>query len=119
MWFLFHHKSGAHTVPGGETFVEHCPTCQRETKFEEVEVGEKLGVFFIDVVSDKERAFRCRVCGDVFDLRDKPAAAPAPKPAARTAAQLTEERREREAETAAKAVRIEDELAELKRRMGK
>ena len=120
MWLLFHHKTGAKVVPGGRTFVEDCPTCGRATKFDEIETSEAIGVWFVDVVDDKQRAFRCRVCRDVFDLREQPAPVPAPAapPRDRTA-ELAAEQRKRDGERAAKAVRIEDELAELKKRLGR
>ena len=69
MWLLFHRKSGTKVVAGGKTFTDECPTCEHTTRFKEVEVGESYGVWFVDVVSDAERAFRCESCGDVFDLR--------------------------------------------------
>ena len=114
MWLLFHRKGSTKVVSGGRSFTEACPTCQKRTRFDEVEVSEKYGVWFVDVVDDAERAFRCSRCGDVFDLKDtgapaasKPVAAPPAKP------QVTHEDRERV------AAKIEDELAELKRRLGK
>ena len=65
-------QGGQSVVRGGKTFVEECPTCERETRFREVEVKESFGVWFVDVVGDKERKFRCDECQDVFDLRDQP-----------------------------------------------
>jgi rubredoxin len=109
-------------VRGGESFVETCPECGKRAKFVEVEISESFGLFFVDVVGDKERAFRCSACGETFDLKEKPASAPAPAPA-KSAAELERERARAEQqrrETAeAKAVRIEDELAELKKRLGR
>jgi hypothetical protein len=145
MWLLFHRKAGTKVVAGGQHITEHCPTCDRTTRLREVEVGESYGVWFIDVVSDAERAFRCDSCGDVFDLRDQPSSATRPSSAtssrsgsstarsdlaAPTAAErrqaeidkveaLAAEQRRRDAERAARDVRIDDELAELKKRMGK
>ena len=81
-------------------------------------------MFFVDLVGDKERAFRCGACGEVFDLKDRGAreAAPPPPPA-KSLAELEREQKlaekKRAAEAAAKATRIDDELAELKKRMGK
>jgi hypothetical protein len=90
-------------------------------------------VFFVDLIDDSERKYRCGACGEVFDLRDEPphappatsarelAAARAAAEAARAAAEaaraaVIEQRRER---AEAKANRIEDELAELKKRLGR
>lgn len=121
MWLLFHHSTGAKVVPNGRTFVEDCPTCERRTKFDEIEQSENIGIWFVDVVGDTSRAFRCRVCNDVFDLREPPPPPPPRDQAAELAAsqrRLEDERVKQEAERAAKAVRIEDELAELKKRLG-
>jgi hypothetical protein len=136
MWLLFHHNAKTRPVRDGHAFVETCPECGQRATFVEVEITENIGVFFVDLVGDKERAYRCGACGETFDLKDqaanasaKPvAAAPAPPP--RSMAQLERERaadeaRRRAAAQAkaeaahAAAVRIDDELAELKKRMGR
>ena len=121
MWMLFHRRAGTKVVSGGQTFVERCPTCEKPTRFREIEVSESYGVFFVDVVGDKETKFRCDVCEDVFDLRDKPAALPAAKPRATIdkVEDLAAEQRRRDEAKAKIATKIEDELAELKKRLGK
>ena len=114
MWFLFHRKEGTRTVAGGETFTEECPTCQQRTRFAEVEITEKYGVWFVDVVKDEERAFRCTKCGDVFDLRDtEPAAARASASVAKPAPAKPP------LDTTAVKKKLDDELAALKKRMGR
>lgn len=129
MWLLFHHNAKTKTVAGGESFVETCPECDRRSTFHEVELTESVGMFFVDVVGDRQRAFRCGACGEVFDLadREQPALeAPPAKSAAELAREarvaeqrrLESERARREA-AEAKANRIEDELADLKKRMGR
>ena len=52
---LFHRRAGTKVVRGGQTFVERCPTCEKPTRFREIEVNESFGVWFVDVVGDKER----------------------------------------------------------------
>ena len=121
---LFHRKAGTNVVRGGTTFVEDCPTCGRATRFREVEVKESFGVWFVDVVGDAERKFRCDECQDVFDLRDQPEPEPASLPAPAVSSrdrleQLAAEQRRRDEARATTTNQIEDELAELKRRMGK
>ena len=116
MWLLFHRSGGTKVVSGGRTFVEECPTCERHTRFREIEVSEGFGLFFVDVVKDKERKFRCDECEDVFDLRDPPAQETAPPPKAKPVALPEPDRAASRERIAAK---IEDELAELKRRLGK
>jgi hypothetical protein len=135
MWLLFHRRAKTRPVRGGDSFIDTCPECGKRATFSEVEISESYGVFFVDVVDDKERAYRCGACGETFDLKDQaPAAAAAPpaataaappKPArpVKTLAELEREealvaQRRREA-AQAKAVRIEDELAELKKRLGR
>ena len=118
MWLLFHRKGSTKVVSGGRSFTESCPTCQKRTRFDEVEVSAQYGVWFVDVVKDAERAFRCSRCGDVFDLKDDDEPAPSAAAAARATAvpaapKVTQADRERV------AAKIEDELAELKRRLGK
>jgi len=113
MWFLAHRKGSTKVVPDGQTFTEECPTCQKRTRFVEVAITSDYGLFFvIDMIKDEERAFCCCTCGDVFDLKDdQRPAAPAPKP-------VVAVKPDREA--VAKIERkIDDELAALKKRMGR
>jgi rubredoxin len=133
MWLLFHRNAKTRVVRDGHSFVETCPECGRRARFDEVEVSESFGVFFVDVLTDRERKYRCGACGDIFDLRDQPdapAVRAAVEPPRKTARELAGERAEAEArrlEAAqlrrereeARANRIEDELAELKKRMGR
>jgi hypothetical protein len=126
VWFLFHHGERTRVVAGGRSFVHDCPTCGQPTRFDEVETTERAGLFFVDVVSDKQCGFRCRVCEDVFDLRETPDEQPAARAVDRAVeravdrtAELAAEQRRRDADKATRAVRIEDELAELKKRLGK
>lgn len=127
MWLLFHRKAKTRAVPNGLRFTDTCPDCKLLTTFTEVEVTEKVGMFFVDVVDTTERAYRCASCDAVFDRQDdgEPVA-----PVTRSATQLArdahalEQRRlaevaEHRDTVARKAVRIEDELAELKKRLGR
>ena len=113
MWMLFHRRAGTKVVAGGRTFVEQCPSCEKPTRFREIEVNESFGVWFVDVLGDKERKYRCDVCEDVFDLRDQPVALPDEPEALPAPKQNLAAERERIAN------KIEDELAELKKRLGK
>jgi rubredoxin len=128
MWVLFHRNAKTKVVDGGRSFLEHCPECGRHARFVEVEVNTGYGVFFVDLLSDKERKYRCSACGGVFDLETDDG--PAELPPARSERELAAERAALEARRAveaeqrrqraeAKAIRIEDELAELKRRLGR
>jgi rubredoxin len=94
VWLLFHHNVKTKVVKGGKSFVETCPECGRRARFDEVEVSENFGMFFVDLLGEKERKFRCSVCGDVFDLRDEPAPAAMP---ARSTRELEHERAAEEA----------------------
>jgi rubredoxin len=128
MWLLFHRNVKTRVIRDGRSFLETCPACGRKTRFDEVEVSESYGVFFVDLVGDKERKYRCSGCGDVFDLRDEPD--PPDPPPAKSAQELARERAAAEARRAAQAEqrrtqaearanRIEDELADLKKRLGR
>jgi len=125
MWLLFHRNVKARVVRDGHSFIETCPECGRNARFDEVEISESYGVFFVDLVGDKERKYRCSVCGDVFDLRDEPDQLPAKsaqelaRERAAAEARRTVEAEQRRAQAEAKANRIEDELAELKKRLGR
>jgi hypothetical protein len=115
MWLLYTHKDCTRVVPGGRTFVERCPTCEKPTRFREIEVAESFGVWFVDLVGDKERKYRCDVCEDVFDLRDQPTELPQevdPEP-------LPTPKRNVAVERERITNKIEDELVELKKRLGK
>jgi DNA-directed RNA polymerase subunit RPC12/RpoP len=122
---LFTSSGNTKVVRGGQSFVDDCPECGHRATFDEVEITESYGVFWIDVVSDTTRAFRCCRCGDTFDLKDASAAAsPAPAAVAKPApvakpAAPAKSAKEIARERDAKATQIEDELAELKRRMGR
>jgi rubredoxin len=130
MWLLFHRNAKTQVVRDGRSFVETCPECGRRARFDEVEVTEGFGLFFIDLISDKERKYRCSACGDVFDLRDQGDEVTATPPPVKPPRDLERERREAEARRCElerrrreaveiNANRIEDELAELKKRMGR
>jgi len=130
---LFHHNAKTKVVEGGHGFIDLCPECGRRARFVEVEVITSFGVFFVDLVDDKERKYRCTACAEVFDLREEPeratpatsareiaaarAAAGAARASAEAARAVEVEHRRELAE--ARANRIEDELAELKKRLGR
>lgn len=149
MWMLVHRNAKTRLVAGGRSFLEVCPECGRKTRFDEVEITKSYGVFFLDLIDDKERKYRCSACHEVFDLRDEPdsatsARAEQPRGAERGAERAADARRAAEADrlqeraraqavqdraardraaqaraAEVKAARIEDELAELKKRMGR
>jgi DNA-directed RNA polymerase subunit RPC12/RpoP len=117
MRLLFTTSGKTKVVRGGESFVDDCPECGHRATFDEVEITRGYGVFFVDVLTDTERAFRCGRCGETFERQDTPDAPKPdtkPKPVAppRPAVDVARARE-------AKATRIEDELAELKKRMGR
>ena len=117
MLWLFTGKTRTRSVPDGATMREHCPSCGRTSTFHEVEVTTSGGVFFIDLLSDTSRAWRCDRCGDVFDQRDEPAKAPPPKPRDLLET-LESDRARRESDRARRDAQVEDELAALKKRLG-
>jgi hypothetical protein len=58
-------------VPDGEQFVETCPSCKVRGTFLEVQLEESVGMFFVDMFGDKERAFRCSSCHETFEWKDQ------------------------------------------------
>jgi hypothetical protein len=115
MWLIAHRKASTKVVPDGETFNEVCPTCRQRTRFVEVVCSEKYGVFFaVDIFGDEERAFRCTACGDIFDLKEDEPEMPAPKREPVPAKPAVDR-----AAIARMEKKIDDELAELKRRLGR
>jgi uncharacterized Zn finger protein (UPF0148 family) len=121
VWFLLTGKSRTKAVSGGEVLREHCPVCKRTTRFIEVEVEHAAGVWFVDLISDKERKFHCTDCGETFDrvIEEEEKPALTAKPAVNKLEALAAEQRRRDASKAHIAAKIDDELAELKRRMGR
>jgi len=124
VWFLFTGKSRTKAVAEAEVLREHCPVCKRMTDFVEIEVEHSAGVFFVDFMSDKERKFRCTSCGETFDrVIEKDADDAAPEARVPTGMdrveQLAAEQRKRDAAKARIEANLDDELAELKRRMGR
>lgn len=97
---------------------QRCPECGVDTTFHEVEVTTSAGVFFVDLLSSTDRAYQCASCDDTFDVVDAPEKAPQ-KPARDLAAELLAERDQRAAMAAERAASLDDELAALKRKLGK
>jgi hypothetical protein len=126
MLWLFTSNKRTRVAPGGQKMRSDCPECRQPRDFVEVEVETSAGVWFIDVLSDTERLWRCTGCGENFELRDKsaraepsPPSAPPPRPARDMRAELERERARREAETRRRERQVDDELAALKKKLGK
>ena len=125
MWLLFHRSGKTRRVENGEAFMTRCPACDRDARFIEVELIKSYGLFFVDLIDDKERAYRCTSCRELFTHKDAAPEQPAAKPP-RSTKSLAELQRDHEATARtrreaveAKAAQIEDELAALKKRMGR
>jgi hypothetical protein len=120
MRLLLHGSTKTRPVRGGATLYQKCPECGELATFHEVEITTAAGVFFIDVLSSTDRAYQCSACCETFDLKetaDEPVEEV--RPARDLAAELLAEKRQREAAVAAKTRQIDDELAALKRKLGK
>lgn len=117
MRLLFHGSSKTRRVRGGAVLHQRCPECGVDTTFHEVEVTTSAGVFFVDLLSSTDRAYQCASCDDTFDVVDTPAAPQ--KPPRDLAAELLAEREQRAAMAAERAAAVDDELAALKRKLGK
>lgn len=124
MWLLFHQSKRTRAVAGGEQFVDTCPSCQQRATFVEVELEENVGLFFVDMIGDKQRAFRCSSCLDTFERKDDGDAAgtevdealPAAPPKRVDAPRTPLDRRRLRARVIAEE--IEAELLAIKSRLG-
>ena len=127
---IFGRKSKARLVPDGRFEKRRCPECGKTAVFRESIVAHKYHVFFVvDLFDTESTKFCCDKCGSVMDLSDtldpelteaerKKAEALAAKEAAIEAKRrMLEQKKARERE-AAKSQSIEDELAEMKKRLG-
>jgi len=124
MRLLFTGSHKTRKVKGGEVFRQQCPDCKQDATFHEVEITTSAGIFFVDLIGDSERAFLCSACGETFDLKDAPAstaqtALPAPQKPRDLLATLEAEKERKALQTAARDRKVEDELAEMKRKLGK
>jgi hypothetical protein len=126
MFFLFGKKTRARPVANGRTVTGRCPGCETIQQLHEVERESTYTAYIaIDLFSSKERAFACASCGEVVDA-DEIASTPPPRDerAEREAREAATQRREaekqrREAEKKTRAREVDEELAELKKRLGK
>jgi hypothetical protein len=120
-------------IKGGRKERAFCPECDEQTSFVEVEVEEKVLLFsVIDFLGDKQRAFRCQECDSVGQLVDQgdlsagvledlsPEAAERLERAraAERASHAAAEREKMERDRRQREQRADDELLELKARMG-
>lgn len=123
MLWLFTGNKRTRVARNAQTMRSDCPECRRSSDFTEVEVETSAGVWFVDILSDTQRLWRCNECGETFELRERVAPAPArpsaPPPARDMLAALDRERARREAETRRRDRQVEDELAALKKKLGK
>ena len=116
MRWLVHWNKKTRVVRGGRTMEETCPECGETAVFREVEETEAIGVFFaLDLASSTDRAWQCTACEEVFDLKEPKTPAPPPKP--RVDPEV--DRRRRDEEQRRRDQQVEDELAALKRRLGR
>src|SRR5262245_4087578 len=122
MRWLLHGKTKVKPVKGGEILEQVCPECGKKALFYEAEATTSAGVFFVDVLSSTDKVFVCSKCDEVFDVKDdadKAALPPGQPPPRDLLAELEKDKAKREALAAAKAQSVEDELAALKKKMGK
>lgn len=127
---IFGRKSKARRVPDGRFEKRRCPECGKTTVFREAIVENKYHVFFVvDLFDTESTKFACDACGSLMDLGDTQdpelsaseraqADALAAKQAQIAAKQRELAQRQRKADETAKAKSVDDELAEMKKRLG-
>jgi len=118
MVWLVTGKRRMRVVPGGRTMRERCPDCGEQTTLREVEIETSAGLFFVSVIEDTERLWQCTQCGETFELRDDEEAAALPPPRD-LLAELERERAARTVEATRRDRKVDDELAALKKKLGK
>lgn len=142
MWLIGGRNRRIRTVDDGKRFRARCPSCDKIAQFHEVAVKTNYHVFFVDLFDDAETGVRCGACEEAFtdddaiEIIDRAIPATEEEQVAfeeRTLAKYKAEfeararRRQQEAERVAAAERkkraneaaIDDELATLKKRLGK
>jgi ribosomal protein S27E len=109
--------------PDGRAIKRKCPGCGKTSEFREGDVRDTYSVYSVSLFDDDYHAVQCSSCGDVMDL-DKTLepelnAREQRKLAQQRERELATARREREQNQATKQRQVDDELAALKRRLGK
>lgn len=127
---IFGRKSKSRLVPDGRFEKRRCPECNKTAVFREALVEHKYHVFFVvDLFDSKSTKFCCDRCGSVMDLDDtldpelteaerKQAEALAAKAAAIEAKRRALEAKKSRDFEASRARSIEDELSEMKKKLG-
>lgn len=109
--------------PDGRTHRRKCPECGETTEFREGDVHDSYSAFSVKLFDDDYQAFQCSSCGEVMALDEslEPALTAAEQRALdeQRTRELEAARHEREREEAAKQRQVDDELAAIKRRLGK
>lgn len=117
-------KKRARRVENGRKLRRKCPECGATTDFYECVVERSVSAFSVVKLWDGEStAYACSACGEVTELGDTHE----PELTAREQRELAEQRtraleaakREREQAATAKRQQVDDELAALKRKLGK
>ena len=116
-------KKRARPVRGGRRVKRKCPECGETTHFRECSVKHDVSVYSLKLWNDEYRAFSCSSCDEVMELDDTLE----PELSAREQRELERERqraleasrRERERAKAEVQRQVDDELAALKRKLGK
>lgn len=128
VWFGW--KSKARRVPDGELHRRKCPECEKTTVFREaVAKREYTAYHFVKLWESEKTVFACDACGEVMELedtlepdlsrRERAKLEKARLARERAEAAKREEARKRlEAQEQAQARAIEDELADMKKRLG-
>ncbi|AKF11158.1 hypothetical protein [Sandaracinus amylolyticus] len=131
MFFLFGQKKRAKRIAGARAITVRCPHCEKPRVFVEVELERTYTAYvMIDLWTSKDRAFGCTECGEILDADSDEAVAalaaldaPDPKALAKQRAALEAERaaraKAREAEQEQRDRDVEDELAALKKKLGR
>lgn len=120
----FSSKKRAKPVEGGRRVKRKCPECGATAEFKECEVESSVTAFSVVKLWDgSSTAFACAACGELVDLDDtlEPALSEQEQRELEreTARALEADRQTRAREASEKAQQVDDELAAIKRKLGK
>jgi hypothetical protein len=119
MFFLFGEGSEFEDKENGKRVKGKCPNCKNETLFVEQIKKEYIHLFFIPILSSEDKnapknIYRCQRCQNCYTLNTEK-----PKNPIDEAKKQMDEKKKREDEKKQRDKKIEQDLLDLKKRLGK
>jgi hypothetical protein len=114
MWLIVGKSTKVQRIEGGREVQRRCEKCEKVTTFAECNMKDSMQVFFVSLLDFKTRRMVCMTCGDDFDVDELARTPASSRAAASTNAPAPPPKR-----SSPNDPEIDDELAALKRRIGK